>query len=167
MKTDASRLCAPFARKRYTAVYPASATYLCSAVIPRPDSDGQQKAFVSESKLYYHDTDSPEEADYLAAVLNSPHLDAELKPLQSKGDFGPRDIHKKMWAFPIPSYDVANVDHRKLAALGAECPRAVEDLMASLPEKQKQGSIGRLRGLIREKLKDHLSAIDDIVGAIL
>lgn len=107
-------------RKRYTVVYPASATYLCAAVISRPNPEAQIKSFMAESKLYYHDTDSPEAAHYLASILNSAYLDTELKPLQSKGDFGPRDIHKKMWAFPVPLHDPRNEAHQKLASLAAD-----------------------------------------------
>ncbi|PYV16237.1 MAG: hypothetical protein DMG21_12380 [Acidobacteria bacterium] len=154
-------------RKRYTVVYPASATYLCAAVVEKPSSDGQTTSFVSESKLYYHDTDSRQEAHYVSGILNSPYLDAELKPLQSKGDFGPRDIHKKMWAFPIPGYAAEDKKHRELAALGEGCSKATQEFLENAPVKLRQGSLGRLRGLIRENLKGQLSEIDAIVKGIL
>lgn len=154
-------------RKRYTVVYPASATYLCAAVIQKPSPDAQTKPFVSESKLYYHDTDSEEEAHYISGILNSPYLDAELKPLQSKGDFGPRDIHKKMWAFPIPFYTRQNEAHKNLAELGNECNKLTGEYLKDAPAKLREGSLGRLRGLIREKLRPQLDEIDAIVRTIL
>jgi len=154
-------------RKRYTVVYPASATYLCATVIQKPEGDSQRKAFVVESKLYYLDTDSREEAYYLCAVLNSASLDLAIKPMQSKGDFGPRDIHKKMWELAIVQYDANNRENRDLAALGSACDEAGENLLTSLPEAVRQGSLGRLRRLIREKLQPQIAEIDTIVSKIL
>jgi len=154
-------------RKRWTVVYPASATYLCATVIQKPEGDSQRKAFVVESKLYYLDTDSREEAYYLCAVLNSASLDLAIKPMQSKGDFGPRDIHKKMWELAIAQYDANNRENRDLAALGSACDEAGEHLLTSLPEAVRQGSLGRLRRLIREKLQPQIAEIDAIVSRIL
>lgn len=154
-------------RRRYTVVYPASATYLCCAVLTNDNEDNKPERFLDESKLYYCDTDVAEEAGYLAAVLNSGVLDEALKPLQSKGDFGPRDIHKKMWVFPIPLYDRQSAAHEHLAGLGQECSTIAQSYLDSLPANVRQGSLGRLRKMIREKLRLQLDEIDTIVSGIL
>lgn len=154
-------------RKKYTVVYPASATYLCSAVLTNDNKDNKPERFLDESTLYYCDTDVAEEAGYLAAVLNSGVLDDALKPLQSKGDFGPRHIHKKMWAFPIPLCDRHSAAHERLAALGLECTTIAQSYLDSLPVNIREGSLGRLRNTIREKLRPQLDEIDEIVRGIL
>jgi hypothetical protein len=154
-------------RKQYTVVYPASATYLCSAVITPKELQLPSARFLDESMLYFWDTAIAEEAYYLVAILNSGFVDRELKPLQAKGDFGPRHIHKKMWAFPIPNYDDHSLSHKKLARLGLECSDLAEKFVASLPVKVREGSLGRLRNLVREHLKNQLAEIDDITRGIM
>jgi hypothetical protein len=158
-------------RKRYSVVYPKSATYLCAGVIE--STDGLEQAghpaskFVADHVLYYTDLDSSEEAHYISAILNAPVVDTLVKPLQSRGDFGPRDIHKKMWAFPIPSYDASNPAHKKLASLGADCTCTAATFVGGLSAKLRGGSLGRLRTMIRENLRDRISEIDSIVKEIL
>jgi hypothetical protein len=154
-------------RKRYTVVYPASATYLCAAVVENNESETRLRRFLAESKLYYYDTDALQEAHLLTAVLNSSILDAKLKPLQSKGDFGPRDIHKKMWAFPISAYEGQSTIHADLASLGADCSRLAGSFVASLSTSVRVGSLGRLRALLREKLQPQIVEIDKLVSKIL
>jgi hypothetical protein len=159
-------------RKKYTVLHPMSATYLCAGVVGADstaalDSDLSAAKFLADYKLFFLDTDSQEEAQYLSAVLNSPAVDQAIKPLQSRGDFGPRDICMKIWALPIPTYDATNSAHKNLAALGTECSRASEIFMESLPTKTRAGSLGRLRTMIRENLRDPISEIDSIVRDIL
>jgi hypothetical protein len=154
-------------RKKYTILYPASATYLCAAVVENVARRDQQDKFIDESMLYYYDTEVAEEAYFLAAILNSSYMDKELKPLQAMGDFGPRHIHKKMWSFPIPSYEAINPAHMKLASLGADCTCTAATFVAGLSAKFREGSLGRLRTMMRENLKDRLSEIDTFVKGIL
>jgi len=73
---------------------------------------------VVESTLYHYETNNVDEAYYLVAILNSSVLDELIKPMQSKGEFGERDIHKKPLEFPIPRYDPNNDVHRCLSELG-------------------------------------------------
>ncbi len=108
----------------------------------------------------------PKQHTNLASILNSAYLDTELKPLQSKGDFGPRDIHKKMWAFPVPLHDPRNEAHQKLASLAADCGDLVKKFLEGVSAKAKEGSLGRLRGLIRQHLAEKLREID-LVSSIL
>jgi len=90
-----------------------------------------------------------------------------VKPLQSRGDFGPRDICMKIWAFPIPDYNGHAENHKRLASLGVDCSFAAERLLGSLPPKLREGSLGRLRGLVREALAKQLEEIDEITRGIL
>jgi len=156
---------------KYKVLYPASATYLCSCVVEdKPiifELEGQSietQAFVAESKVYYFDTDKKEEAYYLAAVLNSPIVDELLKPMQSRGLWGPRDIHKKVLEIAIPQYNPSDDNHQALSKLGEECAQKVEQLP---PQHAKSRSIGHTRRLIKAGLKEELTQIDEIVKRIL
>jgi len=155
----------------YRVLYPASATYLCACVVedkPIKFEIGRQSleanGFVVESKTYYYDTDDEKEADYLAAVLNSPVLDEWIKGVQSRGLWGPRDIHKKVLEIPIPQHNSADENHRALSQLGEQCTQKVQLLLRQLP---KSCSIGHTRRLLRAELKQELEQIDALVKQIL
>jgi hypothetical protein len=156
---------------KYRVLYPTSATYLCSCVVEsKPISievEGQSieaQGFVVDYKAYYYDTDNKEEAYYLAAVLNSPTVDELLKPMQSRGLWGPRDICKKVLEIPIPQYDSSDENHKALSQLAEQCTQKVELLLRQLP---KSPSIGHTRRLIRAELKQELEQIDALVKRIL
>ena len=53
--------------------------------------------------LYWISCKTIDEANYLAAVINSNALQEAVKPLMSKGQFGARDLHKHLWKLRIPS----------------------------------------------------------------
>jgi SAM-dependent methyltransferase len=161
-------------RKTLTVVYPASATYLCACVVSNRERYSDPcsplvplECFIAHGETYYWDTDSVEEAMYLCSFLNSAYLDDLLKPMQSRGLFGPRHFHKKPLEMGIQEFDATNPAHRRLAELGAECQQIVANFLSSLPDKVRQGSLGRLRRLIREKLQPQIAEIDSIVSKIL
>ena len=61
-----------------------------------------------------------DEGLYLCAVLNSATMQAELRPLQSIGAFGPRDIHKYPWFAPVPQFDPSDSLHAELVGLAKD-----------------------------------------------
>jgi hypothetical protein len=160
---------------KYKVLYPTSATNLCSAVVANEKIvtrvAGQRivlKNFIAESKTYFFETEDENEAQFLAAILNSPTIDDLIKPMQSKGLWGPRDIHKKVWELPIPQYKESNVHHRALAGLGVACTEKVGTILPKLDTKAiTPGKIGRLRNEVRKRLADELKEIDDLVQTIL
>jgi hypothetical protein len=109
-------------------------------------------------------TSKKAEAYYLCSILNSPTIDELLKPMQARGLFGPRHIHKKVWELPIPEFDPSNKNHLELAKLGEECTKKVSKLLSrGIPKK----SIGNLRKMIKAELADEIKEIDGIVKGIL
>lgn len=106
------------------------------------------------------------EAYFLAAIFNAPVTDALIKPMQSRGLFGPRDIHKKVLELPIPRFDPNDSRHRDLAKLGEVCTARVEAWLASGGPGSTR-SIGKLRSTVRAMLKEELQEIDKVVKSIL
>lgn len=103
---------------RYQVLYPASATYVCACVLERETVqfgvDGQEvraAGVAIDHKSYHYEADGKPEASYLAAVLNSPTVDGLVKPMQSRGQYGARDIHKKVLELPIPRFDASEETH--------------------------------------------------------
>jgi len=164
---------------KYKVLYPTSATYLCGCVIERKaikiEIDGQEldlQDYVTDVKTFYAETNKRAEAYYLCSVMNAPIIDELIKPMQSRGLFGPRDIHKKVWELPIPEFDPSNENHKELARLGEECVRKVSNLLSKGTSSKTcaelvSASIGNLRKMIKIELKEEIEEIDGIVKRIL
>lgn len=156
---------------KFKVLYATSATYLCSCIVKKKtielDIAGQTfelQDFMVDHKAFYFETDKKAEAYYLCSILNSPTVDELIKPMQSRGLFGPRDIHKKVWELSIPEFDQSNERHLELARLGEECTKKVSKLLSKgIPQK----SIGNLRKLIKTELKEEIMEIDGIAKSIL
>jgi hypothetical protein len=84
---------------------------------------------VIDHKLYWAACLSAEEARYLEAVFNSETLNVRVRPLQSRGLFGPRDVDKYVFQLPIPPFDRDRPLHRRLAAAAA----IAEEVAGSVP----------------------------------
>lgn len=155
----------------YKVLYPTSATYLCGCIIEKKaitkEVEGQElelQDFIVETTEYYFETNKKAEAYYLCSLLNAPAIDELLKPMQARGLFGPRHIHKKVWELPIPEFDPSNEKHLELAKLGEECTKKVSKFLSKgIPKK----SIGNLRKMIKAELKDEIAEIDGVVRGIL
>ncbi|MEW6409065.1 MAG: N-6 DNA methylase [Nitrospirota bacterium] len=164
---------------KYKVLYPTSATYLCGCVVEKKPikiriekQDIELQDFVAESKEYYFETNKKVEAYYLCSILNSPTVDELIKPLQSRGLFGPRDIHKKVWELPIPEFYPSNKDHMELARFGEECTKKVSKLLSKGTSSKTcaelvSASIGNLRKMIKAELQEEIKEIDGIVRKIL
>ncbi len=160
-------------RARYRVVYNTSGTFLTGAIVKSEpikfEINGQRivvSRFVADTKTYFSELSNRQEASFLAAILNAPLIDKLIKPMQSRGLWGPRDIHKKVLELPIPQFSARNPAHLRLAVLGEDCSKKVEQWLAS-GEAGKIKSIGKLRSMVRERLKEELKKIDVLVKGIL
>lgn len=152
-------------RKRYTVLYPKSATYLFACVVNNTSIQikvGEEKienlTFIAEHSVYYFDTNDEKEAFYLSAILNSTVIDNFIKEKQSKGLFGPRNIHKRVFYFPTPKFTSQNPKHLELAEIGKECTQKVRQILPHLLEKYT--STGKIRSIIRKELEKEIKRID-------
>ena len=157
----------------YRVLYPTSATYMCACVVENEPIEfeigGQTleaREIVADYKTYYYETDVEDEAYYLTAVLNAPIIDRKIKPMQTRGQWGPRDICKKVLELPIPQFDPGDAVHRRLAELGEECTQKVAEWLES-GGPGKIRSIGRLRSVVRETLAEELEEIDELVREMM
>ncbi len=158
---------------KYRVLYNTAGTFLTAAVVKNEiieiGTNGQSittNGFAVDHKTYYYELNNEKEAFFLSSVLNAPIIDELVKPMQSRGDFGPRDIHKKVLEFPIPKFDEKNKAHQRLAEIGEQCAGKVETWLTG-GGKGNVSSIGRLRGMVRNLLKDELAEIDELVKGIL
>jgi len=160
-------------KTKYRVIYNTSGTFLTSAVVEnepiRFKIDGQEikaEGFLMDTKTYYMETFDSGEAYYLDVILNAPEINTLIKPMQSRGLWGPRDIHKKVLDLPIPKFDDKNTIHLQLTKMGEGCHVKVKQWLADGGAGNIK-SIGKLRSMARNMLKDELSEIDVLVKQIL
>lgn len=165
-------------KAKYVVLYPMSATHLCAAVVGRReetiqvgDQQVRLQSFVADYKTFAFETNERDEARYLASVLNSGRIDEMVKPMQSRGSWGPRDICKKVLELPIPEFNEKSKAHIRLTEIAKECEETVQKMVPNLSEffKDARGphAIGRARSAIRSALRDELTEIDALVAEIL
>lgn len=155
----------------FKVLYVASSTYLASCVVntkqeTKIDKNGinvNLNGFVAESKTYYFETNNEDEAYYLSSILNSKSVDLIIKPLQTRGLWGERDIHKRPLLLPIPLFSNSNPNHKKLADLGKICHNKTPQMLSEIHTKK----IGNLRSEIRKNLQIELDEIDSLTKKTL
>ena len=158
--------------RRYWVLYTASATYLAAAVL---DAGGglvvsaeegvvPAAGLVVDAKVYWYATDRAEEAFYLCAWLNSPVVDAAIKSRQSRGLFGPRDIHKLPLKLPLPRFNPKDAEHAEMA----ECAQMAASKAAAIAGVLQGRSVGALRRAIRTHpdVAPPLACIDELARKI-
>lgn len=156
-KLSAQNLNAP-----YLVLYNASAKDANATVLKRKDLDLE---FIVESKAYVFYTHNLQEANYLAAILNSSIPNTMMKDFQTKGLFGARDVHKKILDIYFPKYDNANAQHRQLAELGKAAHEKTAKFLQDNPPQQELSPLhlGRLRVAIKNHLSKEMKEIDRLV----
>ena len=146
---------------RYLVLYNAAGTNLVATWL---DRTSLPLPFVVDHKTYVANCDSSEEADYLAAILNSEAVNEAIKPFQSMGLLGERDIHKKVLDLPIPLYSPSDSDHQTIAGLGARARAATANLLvaAEFPKH-----LAQRRAWVRAQLGYLMAEIDGLVRKLI
>lgn len=164
-------------RKRFKVLYPTSATYIVSCVLDSQNKKDltinlniniERKGIIVDTKAYFMETDNENEAFYLCSVLNSKFIDDAIKPMQSRGSWGPRDIHKKVLELPVPKYNKENKIHNKLSELGKEAANKVANKLPLILDNYGGATttpqiVGRIRNDVRDEINDILLDIDAVV----
>jgi len=153
--------------KRYIVLYNATGTNLVSCVIDKPSRpcfmvNGKEikpKGFIVDVKTWFLGTESEMEAYYLSAIFNSEIISEIIKPLQPRGLFGARAIHRRPLLFGIPEFDSNDDMHLKLADVGKECHKKIKAM--------KFARKNNIRAEVRKKLKGEIMEINQIVSKIL
>jgi hypothetical protein len=119
---------------------------------------------VIDHKLYWTVPSTPEEGQYLCAVVNSETARSRAAAYQSRGQWGARDFDKVIFNLPIPRFDAEIKLHRDLAT-AAERAEAIAGAIV-LPEAVK---FQRARGMVRDALAEAgvSNTIDALVSKLL
>jgi hypothetical protein len=148
---------------RHLVLYNAAGTNVSAAHF---DRESVTLPFVVDHKLYWAAFSDPREADYVTATLNSETVNDRIKPFQSTGLLGERDVHKKLLDLPIPIYNEAVREHRHLADLGDKAQKDAATVVKSTGFPAAT-SLARQRAFVRLSLKDTFAEINRLVKRIL
>jgi type I restriction-modification system DNA methylase subunit len=149
--------------KKYLVLYTASAKNANATVIQRTNHN---LPFIVESKAYVFYTDNRSEAEYLTCCLNSNFANDLVKGFQSRGLFGPRDMHKKILDIAFPKYDPHNSLHCELVELGVAC-RKKADVFIENEVTLGKYNIGLVRSAFLKTIKSEMTEIDHILKKIV
>jgi type I restriction-modification system DNA methylase subunit len=155
--------------KRYIIIYNTSGANLTSCVVDRQNLPPfkinsftiKPVNFVADEKTMLYETSDEMEAHYLSAILNSNVVNDAIKPYQTKGLYGERDLVRRPFMLPIPKFDPNNPIHRRLAELSKMCHEK-----ASRIELTKKGVAYRRKD-VREALKAEIDEINKLVSQLL
>lgn len=148
---------------RYLVLFNKSGTNVSATVFDRSE---HQIPFIVDYTLYWASFSSEAEADYITAIINSSIVNLAIKPFQSTGLLGERDVTKKVLELPIPTYNHEDKKHVKISELGAKAREAAVEIVKS-GEFPINSSIARQRGFVRTRLKKDLQEIDALVARLL
>ena len=156
-------------RKRYVLLHNASGTNLTSCVVDRKaipafsiaKSKITPNGFVADAKTWFYETNLKKEAHYLCAVLNSNVINMAIKPLQTRGLWGERDIHRRPFMIKIPKFKKESGKHLELAELSMKCHSTVANI-------QLEGkSPGKARREAKESISEKIKRIDELTLQLL
>lgn len=142
-------------------LYATSGTNLSAAYV---DRESYKLRLVLDHKTYWASFPSEDEAHYLAAVLNSEAANEAIKPFQSLGLMGERDIHKKVLDVPFPQYSKDVAKHRDLVRLAKS---AAKDAYRAVRVPEFPGHLPRQRAYIRTAIEDTMAEINAIVESLI
>jgi hypothetical protein len=123
-------------------VYAASGTLPCALVVR------DQRAVVEHAN-YWSAVESEDEANYLAAILNSETARLRVAALQAQGQWGARHFDKLMFTLPIPQFDPKKGLHKDLVVASEDAEK-----VASEVELQEGMHFQTARRAIRVALED-------------
>ena len=161
----------------FKVLYNKSGTHLASCVVdaatPIHIHGLLAAGFVADYVTYVASFDDPEEAHYLAALLNAPSVNAAIKEFQPRGLFGAqrgagqRDITRLPFeVVPIPRFNPQDERHLQLAHASQTCHERVAALLAE-DGALRWAATGRARRRVREALRAELERIDSLARSLL
>ncbi len=138
---------------KYWVLYCSAGKNVCASVYTN------KTRFWSDKKTYWYCPSTEAEAYYLVGVLNSKYANETIKPFQSKGLMGERDIEKKILDIGIPRFKKSNKDMAKISSLAKKLSKKVEKNISNFSAK----AIGKKRNQVRDYFKKEFTEIDTLV----
>lgn len=155
-------------QSKFKVMYASSGSNLASCAMVndhRRVNERKVMGMVIDHATYWYDTNSLEEAYYLAGILNTPIVNEAIKLYQPRGSFGERHIHRIPFeACAIPPFDTNNGDHIAIVKLSEKAHQEVMDLQK---RRAYKGNVVAIRKQARKAAEHQIAAIDVIARRVL
>ncbi len=121
------------------------------------------RGFVADHVTYRYYADSEDHALYLIGILNSSVVNEAIKPYQSQGLQGERDIHRRPFEVcPIPVFTRKERLHRDIAQIARAARMKMLDCAPRI-----EGNAAQARQAARQIVQPELDRIDGLVSELL
>jgi len=152
---------------RHIVLYNKSGTNLSASMLTPKETKRIHglpiRGFITENICYRYYAKSEDEAAYLVGILNSSVVNDAIKPYQSQGLLGERDIHRRPFEVcPIPLFNGKNPLHLKIAEVARKCR---EELLPIVPKMQTP--VATARADARHLVQGKLNKLDELVRKLL
>ncbi len=154
-------------REPFIVLYNKSGTNLVAAYLTATESTKIHnldiRGFVADDVTYRYYADTEDHALYLVGVLNSTIVNEAIKPYQSQGLMGERDIHRRPFEVcPIPLFESNKALHRKIV----EAARGARGKMLAWKSKIL-GNAAQAREAARKVVFSEIEQLDELVADLL
>jgi len=154
-------------RTKFVVLYNRSGTNIAAAYITQAESRRIGKlviqGFVTDFSMYRFYADSEDHAAYLVGILNSSMVNEAIKPFQTRGLQGERDITRRPFEVcPIPLFDPKNPLHQQIARVSGKARKEVLRWKGKI-----EGNAGQAREAARKLVQSELSELNDLVYKLL
>lgn len=124
---------------------------------------------IADYTTFWIACDSPAEAGYVLAIVNSGVLKALVEPLMPKGQFGSRHLQKHLWRLPIPEFDPDSDLHQTISTAGVAAANGAAAMLAELRKSRESVSTRIARNWIRKWLAESSEGwrVESLVGELL
>lgn len=152
---------------KFTVLYNRAGTNLVAASLTASEykkvKDLSVRGFIADNVTYRYYADTEDHALYLVGVLNSTIVNEAIKPYQTQGLMGERDIHRRPFEVcSIPLFDPQNLLHQKIVKVAREAREKM------LKWKSKiEGNAAQAREAARHIVRPEIEQLDDLVAELL
>jgi hypothetical protein len=151
----------------FTVLTNKSGTNLCSAILTSREARQigplEIGGFIADSVTYRYYAGSEDEAHYLVGVLNARVVNEAIKPFQSQGLMGERDIHRRPFEIcNIPLFNPNNDLHIGIARVSAAARAELLPFASKMPTP-----VAQARKFARERVAGKLARLDQLTRELL
>ena len=121
------------------------------------------RGFIADFAMYRCYASSESEAGYLAGILNSSFVNEAIKPYQTHGLKGERDITRRPFEVcPIPLFDPKNSLHREISAVASDARQVMVKWRHKI-----EGNAAQARKAARNLIQPELGKLNDLVATLM
>lgn len=153
--------------QRFVVLYNRSATNLTAAYVAANEFEKigslPIQGFVTDFVMYRYYADSEEHALYLTGILNSRVVNEAIKPWQTQGLKGERDIARRPFEVcPIPLFDPKNSLHRQILLVARSARQKMCNWTSMI-----EGNAAQARRAAKVVVRPELDKLDGLVAQLL